>query len=91
LVAANAVRSVASQLQNALATEKQEREKQVEALGNLFLTHHAVWHAPNGQMIDVTPYPDPKHHPLAPGGSILFSSVFSRWRTTASLRLTSRG
>jgi hypothetical protein len=40
--------------------------------GYLFLTHHAVWHSPNGQMIDVTPYPDPKHHPLAPGGNILF-------------------
>jgi hypothetical protein len=40
--------------------------------GYLFVTHHAVWHAPNGQMIDVTPYPDRKHHPLAPGRSILF-------------------
>jgi hypothetical protein len=40
--------------------------------GYLFLTHHAVWHAPDGRLIDVTPYPEPKHHPLAPGGSILF-------------------
>jgi len=40
--------------------------------GYLFITHHAVWHAPNSQLIDITPYPDPKHHPLAPGGSILF-------------------
>ncbi|MDR3420178.1 MAG: hypothetical protein P4L80_02870 [Xanthobacteraceae bacterium] len=40
--------------------------------GYLFVTHHAVWHAPDGQLIDVGQYPDRKHHPLAPGGSILF-------------------
>jgi hypothetical protein len=41
--------------------------------GYLFLTHHAVWHAPNGHLINVTPYPDPKHFPLPrPGPSILF-------------------
>jgi hypothetical protein len=47
----------------------------VEAIpgpGYLFLTHHAVWHAPDGHLIDVTPYPEPKHHPIAPGGGILF-------------------
>ena len=39
----------------------------------LFLTHHAVWHAPDGRLVNVTPYPDPKRHPLpAPGSDILF-------------------
>jgi hypothetical protein len=39
----------------------------------LFLTHHAVWHAPDGRLVNVTPYPDPKHHPLPGSGSdILF-------------------
>ena len=39
----------------------------------LFLTHHAVWHAPDGHLVNVTPYPDPKHHPLPrPGADILF-------------------
>src|SRR5262249_879898 len=39
----------------------------------LFLTHHAVWHAPDGRLVNVTPYPDPKHHPLpGPGSDILF-------------------
>lgn len=34
----------------------------------LFITHHAVWHAPDGSLVNVTPYPDPKHYPLpAPG------------------------
>ena len=41
--------------------------------GYLIAIHHAVWHAPNGRLIDVTPYHhDPKYHPLAPGGSVLF-------------------
>jgi hypothetical protein len=40
----------------------------------LFATHHAVWHAPNGSLIDVTPFhEDEKHHPLTPqDGNILF-------------------
>ena len=39
----------------------------------LFITHHAVWHAPDGSLVNVTPYPDPKHYPLpAPGQDILF-------------------
>jgi hypothetical protein len=41
--------------------------------GYLFATHHAVWHAPDGKLIDVTPYhQDPKHHPIAENGSTLF-------------------
>ena len=40
--------------------------------GYLFLTHHAVWHAPSGELVDVTPYPDVKHRPIGPIGSILF-------------------
>ena len=41
--------------------------------GYLIAVHHAVWHAPAGYLIDVTPFhPDPKHHPLSPGGGVLF-------------------
>lgn len=41
--------------------------------GYLFATHHAVWHAPDGRLVNVTPYPDAKHYPLPrPGGDILF-------------------
>jgi hypothetical protein len=40
--------------------------------GYLFLTHHAVWNAPSGHLIDVTPYPAEKHRPIGPEGSILF-------------------
>jgi hypothetical protein len=40
--------------------------------GYLFLTHHAVWHEPDGKLIDVTPYLKAKHRPLPPGDSILF-------------------
>lgn len=40
--------------------------------GYLFVTHHAVWHAPDGRLVDVTPYPDAKHQPLGPEGSIIF-------------------
>jgi hypothetical protein len=40
--------------------------------GYLFLTHHAVWNAPSGHLIDVTPYPAAKHRPIGPEGSILF-------------------
>lgn len=42
-------------------------------LAYLFLTHHAVWNAPDGRLVNVTPYPDPKHYPLpGPGADILF-------------------
>jgi hypothetical protein len=41
--------------------------------GYLFLTHHAVWHAPTGELINVTPYPVLRHFPLPrPGAHILF-------------------
>ena len=41
--------------------------------GYLIAVHHAVWHASNGQLIDGTPFhSNPKHHPLAPGGDVLF-------------------
>ena len=33
----------------------------------------AVWHAPNGELIDVKPFhPDAKYHPISPGGDVLF-------------------
>jgi hypothetical protein len=40
--------------------------------GYLFASHHAVWHAPDGRLVDVTPHPDPKHKPLGSDGSIIF-------------------
>jgi hypothetical protein len=41
--------------------------------GYLIAVHHAVWHAPNGHLIDITPFhPEPRHHPLSPGGDVLF-------------------
>ena len=41
--------------------------------GYLIASHHAVWHAPDGHLVDVTPFhDDPKHHPLTPGDGILF-------------------
>jgi hypothetical protein len=41
--------------------------------GYLFLTHHAVWHASDGRLVNVTPYPDSKHFPLPrPDYDILF-------------------
>lgn len=41
--------------------------------GYLFLTHHAVWHAPDGRLINVTPYPDRIHFPLPrPDSDFLF-------------------
>jgi hypothetical protein len=42
--------------------------------GYLYLTHHAVWLAPEGrEVIDVTPYPDVRHHPLpGPGKYPIF-------------------
>jgi hypothetical protein len=42
-------------------------------LGYLIATHHAVWHAPDGRLVDVTPFhTDAKHHPYAPTGDVLF-------------------
>jgi hypothetical protein len=39
----------------------------------LFVTHHAVWHAPDLKIIDVTPFHDnPKHRPITQNGSVLF-------------------
>jgi hypothetical protein len=38
----------------------------------LYVTHHAVWHAPDGQLIDVTPYPTDRHKPYCVGNSPVF-------------------
>jgi hypothetical protein len=39
----------------------------------LFLTHHAVWCAPDGSLVNVTPYPEPQHHPFpGPGADFVF-------------------
>jgi hypothetical protein len=41
--------------------------------GYLIAAHHAVWHAPDGHLFDVTPFhSDLKHRPLAPSGHVLF-------------------
>ncbi|WP_144061302.1 hypothetical protein [Hyphomicrobium denitrificans] len=41
--------------------------------GYLIAVHHAVWHTPTGQLVDVTPLHDnPKHRPISPGGDVLF-------------------
>jgi len=41
--------------------------------GYLIAGHHAVWHAPTGQLVDVTPlHDDPKHRPISPSGDVLF-------------------
>jgi hypothetical protein len=41
--------------------------------GYLIAVHHAVWRAPTGQLVDVTPlHDDPKHQPISPGGDVLF-------------------
>jgi hypothetical protein len=40
--------------------------------GYLFSSHHAVWRAPSGSLVDVTPHPDGRHKPLGPDGSIIF-------------------
>lgn len=42
-------------------------------LDYLIAAHHAVWHAPSGNLIDVTPFhPEMKHRPISPGGDVLF-------------------
>jgi hypothetical protein len=38
----------------------------------LYATHHAVWVSPDGKLIDVTPYPNPRHEPIGQGGDPLF-------------------
>jgi hypothetical protein len=39
----------------------------------LIAVHHAVWHAPTGHLIDVTPFhAELRHRPLSPGGDVLF-------------------
>ncbi len=39
----------------------------------IFATHHAVWYAPNGNLIDITPFhEEEKHHPYTSNGSVLF-------------------
>lgn len=41
--------------------------------GYLFVTHHAVWHAPDGRLIDVTPFhQDSQHHPITESEGVLF-------------------
>jgi hypothetical protein len=41
--------------------------------GYLIAVHHAVWHSPTGQLVDVTPlHDDPKHQPISLGGDVLF-------------------
>src|ERR1700722_6454186 len=41
--------------------------------GYVIAFHHAVWHAPDGTLIDVTPFHhDPKHRPYGVDGSVLF-------------------
>ena len=41
--------------------------------GYVIAVHHAVWHTPNGYLIDITPFhPEPKHRPLSSGGDVLF-------------------
>lgn len=39
----------------------------------LIAIHHAVWYAPNGHLIDITPFHnDRKHHPLSFENNVLF-------------------
>ena len=45
----------------------------IPGLGYLIAVHHAVWHAPEGYLIDVTPFhSEPKHHPIVSGRDVLF-------------------
>jgi hypothetical protein len=44
--------------------------------GYLIAIHHAVWSAPDGTLIDVTPFhPDRPHHPLGPERGVVFFLV----------------
>lgn len=39
----------------------------------IFATHHAVWYAPDGKLIDITPFhEEQKHHPYSSNGSVIF-------------------
>jgi hypothetical protein len=41
--------------------------------GYVFVTHHAVWNAPDGYLVNVTLYPERLHYPLSPDwNNILF-------------------
>ena len=44
--------------------------------GYLIAVHHAVWHSPTGELVDVTPLHDnPKHQPISQGGDVLLFLV----------------
>jgi hypothetical protein len=41
--------------------------------GYFIAVHHAVWHAPDDRLIDITPFhTDSKHHPLRMEGGVIF-------------------
>jgi hypothetical protein len=40
--------------------------------GYLLASHHAVWHSPDGRLVDVTPYPKAALRPISPGEDTLF-------------------
>jgi hypothetical protein len=40
--------------------------------GYLLAEHHAVWHSPDGRLVDVTPYPKAALRPISPGEDTLF-------------------
>jgi hypothetical protein len=41
--------------------------------GYLIAVNHAVWRAPDGELIDVTPFhADPNHHPVGPSRDVVF-------------------
>lgn len=43
------------------------------SLGYLVAIHHAVWHAPGGHLVDVTPFhSSPQNHPLCAVDGVLF-------------------
>lgn len=49
--------------------------RRVEALNAEYLTaiHHAIWNAPDGTTVDVTPFhPETRHHPFTINGSVFF-------------------
>ncbi len=49
--------------------------RRVEALTSEYLTaiHHAIWNAPDGSTVDVTPFhAEARHHPVTIEGSVFF-------------------
>lgn len=55
--------------------------------GYLLATHHAVWHAPNRSLIDVTPFhPDEKHRPITAAGNVIFAIDESAVPKTVSVQ-----